>query len=117
MLKQPRVQRSSVLNRGALTAIRNPSETEDLACGVDRQRRTLARERVQLTLRGKSLARLLGLSLPATWRQERVFPELEPPDELRAKLASWQLILPPIEVELSAFTEPLQGGGPRQLAP
>ena len=60
-----------------------PSEAEASARGVGRQRQSLSRERVRLTLRGKSLARLRGLSIPAEWWQERVFPKLELPDDLR----------------------------------
>jgi transposase len=102
-------------NRGALAVVWIPSEAEELARGVGRQRQTLARERVRLTLRGKSLARLRGLSLPANWWQERVFPKLELPDDLRAQLASWQRILLPIDAELSILTIQLQEAAPAQL--
>jgi hypothetical protein len=77
--------------------------------------RALSRERVRLTLRGKGLARLRGLSLPAQWWQERIFPKLELPDDLRAQLASWQRILLPIDAELSALTVQLQEAAPAQL--
>jgi transposase len=102
-------------NRGALAVVWIPSEAEESARGVGRQRQTLARERVRLTLRGKGLARLRGLSLPATWWQERIFPKLELPDDLRAQLASWQRILLPIDAELSALTVQLQEAAPAQL--
>ena len=102
-------------NRGALAVVWIPSEAQELARGVGRQRQTLARERVRLALRGKGLARLRGLSLPATWWQERVFPKLELPDDLRAQLASWQRILLPIDAELSALTAQLQEAAPAQL--
>jgi transposase len=102
-------------NRGALAVVWIPSEAEELARGIGRQRQTLARERVRLTLRGKSLARLRGLSLPATWWQQRVFPKLELPDDLRAQLASWQRILLPIDAELSILTVQLQESAPAQL--
>jgi transposase len=102
-------------NRGALAVVWIPSEAQELARGVGRQRQTLARERVRLALRGKGLARLRGLSLPGTWWQERVFPKLELPDDLRAQLASWQRILLPIDAELSALTAQLQEAAPAQL--
>lgn len=102
-------------NGGALAVVWIPSDAQELARGVGRQRRTLARERVRLALRGKGLARLRGLSLPATWWQERVFPKLELPDDLRAQLASWQRILLPIDAELSALTAQLQEAAPAQL--
>jgi transposase len=102
-------------NRGALAVVWIPSEAEESARGVGRQRQCLARERVRLTLRGKGLARLRGLSLPTTWWQERIFPKLELPDDLREQLASWQRILLPIDAELSALTEQLQEAAPAQL--
>jgi transposase len=102
-------------NRGALAVVWIPSEQEESARGVGRQRQTLARERVRLILRGKGLARLRGLSLSATWWHERVFPKLELPDDLRAQLASWQRILLPIDAELSALTAQLQEAAPEQL--
>jgi transposase len=102
-------------NRGALAVVWIPSEAQESARGVGRQRQSLARERVRLALRGKGLARLRGLSLPATWWQERVFPKLELPDDLRAQLASWQRILLPIDAELSALTAELQEAAPAQL--
>jgi len=102
-------------NRGALAVVWIPSEAEELARGIGRQRQTLSRERVRLTLRGKGLARLRGLSLPATWWQERVFPKLDLPDDLRAQLASWQRILLPIDAELNALTVQLQEAAPAQL--
>jgi transposase len=102
-------------NRGALAVVWIPSEAQELARGVGRQRQTLARERVRLALRGKGMARLRGLSLPATWWQERVFPKLDVPDDLRAQLASWQRILLPIDAELSALTAQLQEAAPAQL--
>ena len=109
------LDRYLVGNRGALAVVWIPSEAEEFARGVGRQRQTLSRERVRLTLRGKGLARLRGLSLPATWWQERVFPKLELPDDLRTQLASWQRILLPIDAELSALTEQLQEAAPAQL--
>jgi transposase len=102
-------------NRGALAVVWIPSEAEESARGVGRQRQSLVRERVRLALRGTGLARLRGLSLPATWWQERVFPKLELPDDLRVQLASWQRVLLPLDAELSALTEQLQEAAPTQL--
>jgi transposase len=102
-------------NRGALAVVWIPSEAQESARGIGRQRQSLARGRVRLALRGKGLARLRGLSLPATWWQERIFPKLELPDDLRAQLASWQRIVLPIDAELSALTEQLQAAAPAQL--
>jgi len=102
-------------NCGALAVVWIPSEAEEMARGVGRQRQALARERVRLTLRGKGLARLRGLSIPAEWWHERIFPKLGLPDDLRTQLAVWQRILLPIDAELSALTVQLQEAAPAQL--
>jgi hypothetical protein len=73
-------------NRGALVVVWIPSEAEEAARSVGRQRQSLMRERVRLTLCGKGLARLRGLSLPATWWHERIFLKLDLPDDLRTQL-------------------------------
>jgi len=102
-------------NRGALAVVWIPSEAEEAARSIGRQRQSLARERVRLTLRGQGLARLRGLSLPATWWHERTFPKLELPDDLRPQLAGWQRILLQIDAELVTHTERLQAAAPAQL--
>src|SRR4051812_3945892 len=43
-------------NRGALAVVRVPSEAEEAARSIGRQRQSLARERVRLILQGKSAA-------------------------------------------------------------
>jgi len=102
-------------NRGALAVVWIPSEAEEAARSLGRQRQALSRERVRLTVRGKSLARLRGLSLPTDWWLERIFPKLDLPDDLRAQLASWQRILLPIDAELLALTDQLQAAAPSDL--
>jgi transposase len=92
-----------------------PSEAEEAARSFGRQRQSLARERVRLTVRGKGLARLRGLSLPTEWWQERIFPKLDLPDDLRMQLASWQRILLPIDAELAILTDQLQAAAPAEL--
>lgn len=100
-------------NRGALAVVWVPTEAEEAARSVGRQR--LARERVRLALRGKGLARLHGLSVPADWWPERIFPTLELPRDLRAQLVRWQRILLSIDTELGAVTVALQASAPAQL--
>jgi transposase len=102
-------------NRGALAVVWVPSEAEEASRSLGRQRQTLARERVRITLRGKGLARLRGLSLPAEWWHERIFPKLDMPDDLRSQLASWQRILLPIDGELAVLTGQLQAAAPAEL--
>jgi transposase len=102
-------------NRGALAVVWIPSEAEEAARSVGRQRQSLMRECVRLTLRGQGLARLRGHSLPAQWWRERSFSKLELPDDLRMQLAGWQRILLPIDAELTALTQQLQAAAPSQL--
>jgi transposase len=102
-------------NQGALAVVWVPTEAEEAARSIGRQRQTLSRERVRLTLRGKSLATLRGLSLPTEWWHERIFPKLDLPDDLRAQLASWQRILLPIDAELAILTGQLQEAAPAEL--
>jgi transposase len=102
-------------NRGALAVVWIPSEAEEAARSVGRQRQSLARDRVRLTLRGKGLARLRGLSIPAEWWNERTFPKLDLPDDLRAQLSGWQQIILQIDAQLAAVTEQLQAAAPAEL--
>ena len=102
-------------NRGALAVVWVPTEAEEAARSLGRQRQSLARERVRLVLRGKGLARLHGLSVPADWWQERIFPKLELPGDLQGQLVRWQRILLSIDTELGALTAALQAGAPSQL--
>jgi transposase len=102
-------------NAGALAVVWIPSEAQEASRSIGRQRQTLARERVRLTLRGKGLARLRGLTIPAEWWQERTFPKLDLPDDLRAQLAGWQRILLPIDAELAVLTDQLQAAAPAEL--
>ncbi len=102
-------------NRGALAVVWTPSEAEEAARSVGRQRQSLARDRVRLTLRGKGLARLRGLPLPAEWWHERIFPKLDLPDDLRMQLARWQRIILQIDAELATLTDQLQAAAPAEL--
>lgn len=102
-------------NRGALAVVWIPSEAQEAARSLGRQRQSLARERVRITLRGSGLARLRGLSIPAEWWHEQIFPKLDLPDDLRAQLAGWQRIVLQIDAELSARTLELQAAAPAQL--
>jgi transposase len=102
-------------NRGALAVVWIPSEAEEAARSLGRQRQSLARERVRLVLRGKGLARLRGLALPAEWWQERIFAQLELPEDLRRQLAGWRRVLLQIDAELAVHTQQLQAAAPGQL--
>jgi transposase len=102
-------------NRGALAVVRVPSETEEAARAVGRQRQSLAQERVRLIVQGKSAARLRGQVLPTDWWEAKVLPQLDLPAELRDQLAIWQRVLLSIDTELSALTLRLQQAAPPGL--
>lgn len=102
-------------NRGALAVVRVPTEAEEAARALGRQRQALARERVRLILQGKSAALLRGHALPKDWWEPRVLPTLEVPADLRAQLMSWQRVLVSIEAELQGLTARLQQAAPADL--
>ena len=102
-------------NRRALSVVWVPSEAQEALRSVGRQRQRLMQERTRITLRGKGVARLRGLSLPSTWWHERSFLKLELPEDLRSELASWQRIALQIEAELTVLTAQLQAAAPAGL--
>jgi len=102
-------------NQGALAVVWVPSEAEESARSVGRQRQALVRDRTRVIVRGKSLARLRGLALPTQWWQERIFQKLELPEDLRLQLMGWQRILVQIEAELDALTVELEAAAPDHL--
>ena len=71
-------------NRGALAVVRVPTEAEEQARAIGRQRQALAHERVRLILQGKSTALLRGHCLPKDWWEPRVLMTLGlPADPVR----------------------------------
>jgi len=102
-------------NRGALAVVRVPSEAEEAARAIGRQRQALARERVRLTVQGKSAALLRGCALPKDWWEPKVLVTLELPPDLLAQLLVWQRVLVSIDAELQALTVRLQQAAPAGL--
>lgn len=102
-------------NRGALAVVRVPTEVEEAARAVGRQRQALAHERVRLTLQGKSAALLRGHTLPKDWWVPRVLVTLELPADLLTQLQIWQRVLVGIDTELQALTVRLQQAAPAGL--
>jgi transposase len=102
-------------NRGALAVVRVPGEAEEAARALGRQRQALARERVRLTLQGKSAALLCGLALPKDWWEPKVLPALDLPGGLLAQLLIWQRVLVSIDAELQSLTVRLQQAAPTGL--
>jgi transposase len=99
-------------NRGALAVVRVPSEVEEQARSVGRQRQSLGRERARLMVQGKSAARLRGQLLPTNWWEPKVFPKLDLPADLHTQLGIWQRVLLSIDAELQALTLQLQQAAP-----
>jgi transposase len=102
-------------NRGALAVVRVPTEAEEAARTVGRQRQALVRDRVRFILRGKGLARLRGLALPTYWWHERVFAKLDLPQDLRDSLAALQRVILQIDAESAALTRQLEAAAPSPL--
>jgi len=63
-------------NDRALTPVRIPSEAEERARSLSRQRETLAKERKRLQNVGTSAGRYYGVELPANWWKPKVFSSL-----------------------------------------
>jgi transposase len=102
-------------NRGALAVVRVPTEAEEAARTVGRQRQSLVRDRVRFILRGKGLARLRGLALPTYWWHERIFAKLELPQDLRDSLAALQRVILQIDAESAVLTGQLEAAAPSPL--
>lgn len=102
-------------NRRALAVVRVPTQAEEAARAIGRQRQSLARERVRLTVQGKSAALLRGVHLPKEWWEPKVLPTLELPADLLAQLLIWQRVLVSIDAELQSLTVRLQQAAPPGL--
>jgi transposase len=102
-------------NRGALAVVRVPTEVEEAARTIGRQRQGLVRDRVRFTLRGKGLGRLRGLALPTDWWHERKFGKLEVPQDLRDSLAALQRVILQIDTEAAVLTKQLEAAAPAPL--
>src|SRR5664279_164932 len=102
-------------NRGALAVVRVPTEAEEAARALARQRQSLQRERVRLTLQGKSAALLHGQRLPQDWWSPKRFAALPLPAALQAQLQLWQRVALSVDAELQALTAQLQAAAPAGL--
>jgi transposase len=97
-------------NRGALAPVWVPTEAQEQARALGRQRQSLQRERVRLILQGKSAAQLCGEHLPKDWWAARTFAELAPqwPDHLVTQLQRRQRVLVSVNTALAALTTQLE---------
>jgi transposase len=97
-------------NRGALAPVWIPTEAQEQARALGRQRQSLQSARVRLILQGKSAAQLCGLHLDKDWWQPKTFAGLvdELPIHLVAQLQCWQRLLVSVDTELAALTTQLE---------
>ena len=93
-------------NKRALTPIRVPTEKEEQARSLSRQRDSLAKERKRLQNIGTSNGRYYGIELPGNWWKPKVFEKLHTilPDFLIEILKTHQAILVIIDKQLRETT-------------
>jgi len=96
-------------NRDALALVRVPSEEEERARVIHRQREQLVKTRKQLEAHGRSLMVNHGIEpVVQQWWKPRAFAQLQVPDWMRALLCNSQPILLGLQEKISALTVQLQ---------
>jgi transposase len=93
-------------NERALCVVRVPTEEQEQARGLSRQRETLAKERKRLQNVGTSSGLYHGVDVPANWWKPKVFAKLsaEIPEFLTLILAPFQQVLEMIDKHLRETT-------------
>ena len=95
-------------NRDALAIVRVPSEEEEQARAIHRQREQLVRARKQLEAQGRSLMVNHGLEPVQNWWKPRTFAALPAPQWIKELLANSQPILVALQQKIVALTMQLQ---------
>lgn len=97
-------------NTEALTSIRIPTEAEEQARSVSRQREQMLEHRKRLAAQGLSCARFHGHDLPEEWWRARKFAALkeELPEFLFALLGRVQVIVLLVHQQLEALSEGIE---------
>jgi transposase len=95
-------------NRDALALIRIPSEAEEQARALHRQREQFVRTRSQLEAQGRSLLVNHGLEGSSGWWKARTFAQLALPPWLRKLLEHTQPILLALQKQIQELTKELQ---------
>src|SRR5438046_6319414 len=95
-------------NRDALAIVRVPSEEEEQARAIHRQREQLVKARKQLEAQGRSLMVNHGLEPVQNWWKPRTFAALEVPQWMRELLSNSQPILLALQEKIAALTLQLQ---------
>jgi transposase len=93
-------------NERALCVVRVPTEEQEQARGLSRQRETLAKERKRLQNVGTSSGLYHGVDVPANWWKPKVFAKLsaEIPEFMKLILAPLQQVLEIIDKHLRETT-------------
>jgi transposase len=95
-------------NRDALAIVRVPSEEEEQARAIHRQREQLVKARKQLEAQGRSLMVNHGLEPVQNWWKPRTFTALPAPQWMKELLANSQPILVALQQKIAALTAQLQ---------
>src|SRR6266568_547848 len=95
-------------NRDALAIVRLPSEEEEQARAIHRQREQLVKARKQLEAQGRSLMVNHGLEPVQNWWKLRTFGALQLPQWMKELLGNSQPILLGLQQKIGALTLQLQ---------
>jgi transposase len=95
-------------NQDALALVRVPSEKEEQARAIHRQREQLVKARKQLEAQGRSLMVNHGIEPVKNWWKPRTFAALQVRQWMKALLANSQPILVGLEQKIAALTLQLQ---------
>src|SRR5881409_2772672 len=95
-------------NRDALAIVRVPSEEEEQARAIHRQREQLVKARKQLEAQGRSLMVNHGLEPVPNWWKPRTFTALPVPQWMKELLQNSQPILFGLQEKIAALTAQLQ---------
>ncbi len=95
-------------NRDAMAIVRVPSEEEEQARAIHRQREQLVKARKQLEAQGRSLMVNHGLEPVQNWWKPRTFGALPMPQWMKELLANSQPILVTLQQKIAALTVQLQ---------
>src|SRR5206468_7533971 len=95
-------------NRDALAIVRVPSEEEEQARAIHRQREQLVKARKQLEAQGRSLMVNHGLEPVKSWWKRGNFGALQVPEWMKELLGNSQPILLALQQKIGALTLQLQ---------
>src|SRR5439155_12045136 len=102
-------------NRSALALVRVPSEEEEQARAIHRQREQLVKARKQLEAQGRSSMVNHGIEPVKSWWKARTFAALQVPEWMKELLQNSQPILLALQEKIAALTLQLQNAAtPKQ---